>query len=244
MFSLAIGMYVPSMTSNFIPANLSSIVFVSGFAAVILPSYYKHVIIEPWVNFPEEVAKQLRRAVFYSFPGRNHDVHEANKYFRQALVVSQQLGMDPFSPEILGVKYLMHDLYWKANHHELACDVLEVMRMDCQRWMDEYSHKHWTDGNRARVLKVMVQISVKLAELYDCKYMNEPDNAERRLVWAVETALSEKARREKEGVKEGEGDWLTDEEMGGTLEGKSPVHLVHPVQHCATLTHGSPRNAL
>jgi hypothetical protein len=147
------------------------------------------------------------------------DLREANKYYRQALQTATELGMDPFSPEILGVKYMISFLFEKAHHYQLAVDVLELMRVDCQRWIDEYSDRHWTDGNRSRVLKVIVQLNVKLGELYNCKYMNQPEDAERRLVDAVQTALKEQQRRENEGVKEGEGDWMTDEEMGAAMEG-------------------------
>jgi len=149
------------------------------------------------------------------------DIREANKYFRQALQVANEIGMDPFSDEIMGVKYAIAALFEQSGHYSLACDVLEIMRMDCQRWVDEFSDQHWNNGNRSRVKKNMVQINVKLAELYNTKYVNEPDNAEKRLVEAVESALGEKQRRETEGVKQGEGDWMTDEELGATLEGTS-----------------------
>ena len=38
-------------------------------------------------------------------------------------------------------------------------------------------------------------------------------------MWSVTALLKEQKRRQDEGVKEGEGQWLTDEEIGGTLEG-------------------------
>ena len=93
------------------------------------------------------------------------------------------------------------------------------MRSETHRWIDEFSDKHITDGNRSRVKKNMVQINLKLGQLYDCKYVNEPDDAEKRLVEAVERALGEHQRRETEGVKQGEGDWMTNDEIGATLEG-------------------------
>lgn len=127
--------------------------------------------------------------------------------------------MDPFSDEIMGVKYTIAQLFEDAGYYSLAIDVLEIMRNDCQRWVDEFSDKHWTTGNRSRVKKNMVQINLKLGQLYDIRYVNEPENGEKRLVEAVESALKEQQRREKEGVKNGEGPWLTNEEMGGTLEG-------------------------
>ncbi|KAF2830381.1 hypothetical protein CC86DRAFT_452823 [Ophiobolus disseminans] len=199
------------------PFAITAIVVVSGICVLYIPWYYKTVIIKPYHNFPEPVAKKLRKALFYS-RGKFLDIREANKHFRQALALADEMGMDPFSDEIMGVKYTIAALFEQADYYSLAVDVLEIMRSDCQRWVDEFSHKHWNDGNRSRVMKNMVQINLKLGQLYDTKYVNEPDNGEKRLVEAVESALGEKQRRERQGLKTGEGPWLTDSEMGGTLE--------------------------
>ncbi|KAH4014839.1 hypothetical protein HBI04_220000 [Parastagonospora nodorum] len=199
------------------PFAVTVIVVVSAMGFLYVPWYYKNVIIKPYHNFPEPVAKKLRKALFYS-RGKWLDIREANKHFRQALALADEMGMDPFSDEIMGVKYVIAALFEDAGYYSLAVDVLEIMRNDCQRWVDEFSDKHWHNGNRSRVMKNMVQINVKLAQLYDIRYVNEPDNGEKRLVEAVEMALREKQRREKEGLKTGEGPWLTDDEMGGTLE--------------------------
>ena len=197
-----------------IPSSLS---FLSGMCLIYLPWYYKNVIIKPYHNFPEPVAKKLRKALFYS-RGKYLDIREANKFFRQALQTADELGMDPFSDEIMGVKYTIAALFEDAGYYSLATDVLEIMRADTQKWMDDFSHKHWNDGNRSRVLKNLVQINVKLGQLYDIKYVNEPENGGKRLVEAVETALAESQRREKNGLYQGEGDFLTSEELGGALE--------------------------
>ena len=184
---------------------------------IYLPWYYKNVIIKPYHNFPEPVAKKLRKALFYS-RGKWLDIREANKYFRQALQAADEQGMDPFSDEIMGVKYTIAALFEDAGYYSLATDVLEIMRSDTQKWMDEFSHKHWNDGNRSRVLKNLIQINLKLGQLYDIKYVNEPENGGKRLVEAVETALAESQRREKNGLFPGEGEFLTKEELGGALE--------------------------
>jgi hypothetical protein len=200
------------------PANSASITLVSGICAFYIPWYYKNVIIKPYHNFPEPVAKKLRKALFYS-RGKWLDIREANKHFRQALALADEMGMDPFSDEIMGVKYTIAALFEDAGYYSLAIDVLEIMRSDCKRWVDEFSDKHWTTGNRSRVKKNMVQINLKLGQLYDVRYVNEPEDGEKRLVEAVESALREQQRREKDGVKPGEGPWMTNDEMGGTLEG-------------------------
>ena len=74
------------------------------------------MITKPYHRFPDEVAKKLRRAIYYS-RGSGYDIREANKYFRQALAVANDLGMDPFSDEILGVKYAIGYLFEEAGHY-------------------------------------------------------------------------------------------------------------------------------
>jgi tetratricopeptide (TPR) repeat protein len=205
----------------------------AGMCLIYLPWYYKNVIIKPYHNFPEPVAKKLRKALFYS-RGKWLDIREANKYFRQALATADELGMDPFSDEIMGVKYTIAALFEDAGYYSLATDVLEIMRADTQKWMDEFSHKHWNDGNRSRVLKNLVQINLKLGQLYDIKYVNEPENGGKRLVEAVETALAESQRRDKNGLYNGEGDFLTNEELGGALEALGSHYEEYGPRYLAT----------
>jgi hypothetical protein len=75
-------------------------------------------------------------------------------------------------------------------------------------------------AKRTRVLGKSVGISVKLGELYADDHVLQGDSAGEHLVWAVETVLKELQRRQVEGVKEAEGDWMTPEQIGGALEGK------------------------
>lgn len=89
---------------------------------------------------------------------------------------------------------------------------------------------------RRRLLAKAIGTAVKLGELCSDEHVLDPDNAQVHLVWAVESALKEFRRRKTEGVKEGEGDWLSPEEMGGTMESlgrdyerKSQFHLAIPL---------------
>lgn len=79
-------------------------------------------------------------------------------------------------------------------------------------------------GKRTRVLGKSVGISVKLGELYADEHVLQSDAAGERLVWAVETVLKELQRRQTQGVKEGEGEWMSPEQVGGALEGKSTCY--------------------
>lgn len=89
---------------------------------------------------------------------------------------------------------------------------------------------------RRRLLTKAVGSAIKLGELYADEHVLDPDNSQKNLIWAVETALKEFRRRKTDGVKPGEGDWLTPEEMGGAMESlgrdyerKSQFHLAIPL---------------
>ncbi|KAK4191535.1 hypothetical protein QBC35DRAFT_470573 [Podospora australis] len=91
-------------------------------------------------------------------------------------------------------------------------------------------------GKRTRVLSKAVSIAIKLARLYSDEHVLEREVAHERLIWAVETGLRETERRMKEGLKEGEGNWLSLEETGAALESlalsymsKSQYHLAVPL---------------
>lgn len=184
---------------------------------LVLTGYvYNTYSIAPFINFPEPVAVKLRRALFYT----NLDLqpNQAIKYYRQALEVAEQLGMDPFSDEILGVKFQLAYLMEKIKQYQLAIDVLEIIRADCLKWIEQKGSKAENRAQRTRILSKTVSTSVKLGDLYSI--LHEHEAAESRLVWAVETVLKEQWRREIEGVKdEDEGPWMSPEEHGGALEG-------------------------
>ncbi|KAH8820813.1 hypothetical protein F5884DRAFT_765315 [Xylogone sp. PMI_703] len=198
-----------------VSAAFGAILFGAG--TLLYTNYiYHNYIIGAFHKFPEPVAKQLRKALYYT--NISLDPKQAVKYYREALRVADEVGMDPFSDEILGVKIQLAALMEKIQQYQKAIDVLEIVKSDCQKWMDALGDKPGNEGKRTKVLGKMVGISVKLGELYANEYVAQNALAEERLVWAVETVLKEQRRRETEGVKPEEGDWLSPEEIGGSLE--------------------------
>lgn len=179
---------------------------------------YRTYIIGDFAAYPEPVAAKLRRALYYT----NISLHPSNalKYYRQALSLADELGMDPFSDEIMGVKIQLASLFEKCNMYGKAIEVLEIVRSDNLRWMEELGglERNVGSGKRTRVLGKTIGISVRLGEWYAREEVGDREAAEERLVWAVTTLLKEQRRREEEGVREGEGEWMSDEEIGGALE--------------------------
>ena len=188
-----------------------------GAGTLVYSNYiYNSYIIGAFHKFPEPVAKQLRKALYYT--NISLDPRLAVKYYKEALRVAEEIGMDPFSDEILGVKIQLAALMEKIQQYQKSIDVLEIVRRDCLRWIDELGNKPGNEGKRTRVLGKTVGISVKLGELYVNEYIMDKEAAEEKLVWAVTTVLKEQQRREVEGVKPDEGEWLSPEQIGGSLE--------------------------
>lgn len=107
----------------------------------------------------------------------------------------------------------------KIQQYQKAIDVLEIIKSDNLGWIDLLGSKPGNEAKRTRVLAKTIAVSVKLSELYSNDYIMNQELAEERLVWAVETALKEMKRRDELGLKQGdEGEWLSEEEMGATLE--------------------------
>lgn len=191
-----------------------------GGSALLYTNYYYHnYIIGAFHKFPEPVAKQMRKALYYT--NISLEPKNAVKYYREALRVADEIGMDPFSDEIIGVKIQLAALMEKCQQYQKAIDILEIVKADNLKWMEALGNKPGNEGKRTRVLAMTTRVSVKLGDLYANEYVLEKEKAEECLVWAVETVLKEQQRRDTEGIKPGEGDWISAEEQGGALEGMS-----------------------
>ncbi|KAH8585826.1 hypothetical protein B0O99DRAFT_696101 [Bisporella sp. PMI_857] len=181
-----------------------------------ITSWYQNYIIGAFAKFPEPVAKELRKALYYT----NVDIQPGNalKYWQKAIKVTEELGMDRFSDEVMGIKIEFSHSMEKLQQYRAAIQILEYVKMDNLKWMDLLGDQPGKEADRSRILAKTVAVSNKLGELYSSPHVLEKENAEEHLVWAVETALKETQRREKEGVKPDEIKWMTSEEIGGVLE--------------------------
>ncbi|KAI0479735.1 TPR domain-containing protein [Xylaria cf. heliscus] len=232
-----------------------AILLLCGCAAVtvyVVYAYFNYFQSKQFTRFPPEIAKSLRRALYYS--NYAPDPKLALKYYKMALGQCKAAGLDPFSDEVIGVRVQLAAWLEKIGKFENSIEVLEALLQDCKKWV-EVMEKSVQDGlvdksgnligvaapqlsapkdddasgeeevkpenlwaKRTRVLGKSVGISVKLGELCADEHVLQGDAAGEHLVWAVETVLKELQRRQVEGVKEGEGDWMTPEQIGGALE--------------------------
>ncbi|KAI0521835.1 TPR domain-containing protein [Xylaria bambusicola] len=222
----------------------------AGVSVYVVYSYFNYFQSEQFTRFPPDIAKSLRRALYYT--NYSPDPKLALKYYKLALEQCTAAGLDPFSDEVIGVRIQLAAWLEKIGKYQNSIEVLEALLRDCKRWVEKMEKsvqdgfvdkagrlisaaipkaeppKEGDDGaielpenlwaKRTRVLGKSVGISVKLGELYADEHVLQGDAAGEHLIWSVETVLKELQRRQVEGVKEGEGDWMTPEQIGGALE--------------------------
>ena len=228
---------------------------IGAVAGYVIYLYFNYFNAEQFTKFPPPIANSLRRALYYT--NIKPDSNQALKYYKQALEQCTELGLDPFSDEVLGIRIQVSFWLEKIGNQRNAIFVLSQLVDDCLKWNAKFEQA-LADGTapksgvvpvpareddepkdgkgdgeerevelenlwrrRTRLLVKAIQASVKLGELHADEHIMEPEISQARLSWAVETALKELARRTAEGEKEVEGPWMSKEELGGALEGKT-----------------------
>ncbi|EEQ28182.1 hypothetical protein McanMca71_005879 [Microsporum canis] len=85
-------------------------------------------------RFPKEMAIHLRKAVYYTEMDLNPT--SALAYYKQALEAGLQLGLHPFSDEMLGIRLAVASMLEKANLFDASIEVLEKIKNDCETWIE------------------------------------------------------------------------------------------------------------
>jgi len=171
-------------------------------------------------KFPEPVAKELRKAIYYD-KGYGKDPKKAFQYYKEALMVATDLGMNPYSEEFIGMRVRMAEFLEQHRQFEAAITVLEKEKQYCYDFLEKakvQKEMEIPDAQWSRMTGMAVKLGVKLGKLYSDEDVDNPEAAQAALVQVVETLLKERIRREQEGVKEDAREWLNEEEVGASLE--------------------------
>ncbi|KAG0642320.1 hypothetical protein HOY80DRAFT_652128 [Tuber brumale] len=189
--------------------------------------------------YPEPVAKELRKALYYSLP-TSSSPRDAVRHFRLALERCRDLGMDPLSDEVTGIKI---ELAGVLLHHGIVEKGVEVLEGVLDEVVAAAEAEKVDEGVKRKLLRRGVGIAARVGEVYVGK--GRYAEAEEALGWAVETAVRE-ARKfppppppppPKEGGGGGERlpieksprqelhqDWLSNSEMSSLLETLASVY--------------------
>ncbi|OJJ40419.1 hypothetical protein ASPWEDRAFT_33807 [Aspergillus wentii DTO 134E9] len=99
-------------------------------------------------KFPPPVADALRTAVYYTDIDLNP--HKALKAYKDALKIANEMGMHPFSDEVLGIKIAVSKMLEDAGLMKPAIEVLERTKKETQKWIEDGRKKNETVKEEAQ----------------------------------------------------------------------------------------------
>lgn len=185
----------------FLPFAIVSIIAAGAISTYILGRFYARAVdVDDQVQrFPAPVAKELRKALYST--EISPDPKKAMKHFREALRITHELGMHPWSDEVVGIRLRMVDTLIQAGYHEQAARKLEVLIFEGSSWVvatrERYSlalsrEKPISDPNLQEILlpdeetkryemmqtdktvKKIIGMYLLLADLYEDEYLKTP----------------------------------------------------------------------
>ncbi|KAJ6014504.1 hypothetical protein N7540_009095 [Penicillium herquei] len=115
---------------------LAIVSLISAIGAFAYISYEELTRVAPqYHKFPPPVAEALRTAVYYTEIDLNPP--KALQAYKEALRIGVELGMHPFSDEVLGIKLQVALMLEKAGLVKPAIEVLERTKDEALRWIEQ-----------------------------------------------------------------------------------------------------------
>lgn len=113
--------------------------------------YFAYFQDTQFTKFPPDVAKSLRRALYYT--NIKPDPKLAHKYYKRALEQCNDNSLDPFGDDVLGIRIQIAAWLEKIGNFDGAVTVLSGIAKDCLRWV-ETMEKAMTAGTLPKDGKV------------------------------------------------------------------------------------------
>ncbi|SPN97291.1 uncharacterized protein DNG_00805 [Cephalotrichum gorgonifer] len=107
---------------------------VTGVALYTVYLYFFYFYDTQFTRFPPDVAKSLRRALYYT--NIKPDPKLAHKYYMRSLEQCNQNQLDPFSDDVLGIRIQVAAWLEKIGNFDGAITVLNGIAKDCLRWVE------------------------------------------------------------------------------------------------------------
>ncbi|KAH8129655.1 hypothetical protein ACSS6W_006473 [Trichoderma asperelloides] len=157
--------------------NILLLIFTFVFSAVAIRAYINTFYNSQFSRYPEPVANTLRRAIYYT--NYKPDPELALRYYKKAMEQCTEIGLDPFSDEVLGIRIQVAFWLEKINSHKAAIDVLESVLGDCRKWVDvmEQSVKDGKVNDQGRYVGEAQQQVAAANTTSDDKPKEEADEA-------------------------------------------------------------------
>ncbi|OKL64458.1 hypothetical protein UA08_00442 [Talaromyces atroroseus] len=189
----------------FFPFAVVSIIAASAFCTYLLHAVYVQTteVNEKVTRFPDSVAKELRKALY--FTEVNLEPQKALVHYKAALRIADEIGMHPYSDEVMGIKLQIVDMLVKAGFHKRAAQMLSRISTDAIAWINKTRHRlslklegpqktmpdpnlqeilspseedvEYESRQATRTLKKVIGLQLLLGDLHEDEHLKEPGNA-------------------------------------------------------------------
>lgn len=133
---------------------LLPIALISTIGAGLLFAYIAYIEITrvgpQYHKFPPPVAETLRTAVYYTEVDLNPP--KALKAYKEALHIAVEMGLHPFSDEVIGIKLQVAMMLEKAGLVKPAIDVLERTKVEALNWVGDMRKKKTLQSKEAALV--------------------------------------------------------------------------------------------
>lgn len=127
------------------------------------------------------------------------------------------MGVSSASAEMIDIKWIMAGMLCKFDQYHAAIMVLKSVDHDCYMWNAKIN-RDAKNLHRTRLLRARIAACCKIGEYAAHELVNDMEMAEEYFISATQLSLAEMDRREREGVGENEGEFITQEAVANTLE--------------------------
>lgn len=132
---------------------------VGGITVFAYVSYVEITRVQPqYHKFPPPVAEQLRTAVYYTEIDLNPP--KALKAYKEALRIAVDMGMHPFSDEVLGIKLQVAMMLEKSGLVKPAVEVLERTKAEVLKWIEDGRKAESAPADKSKVGQVPVKANI------------------------------------------------------------------------------------
>ncbi|KAM0493076.1 hypothetical protein ACHAPB_008602 [Verticillium nonalfalfae] len=114
-------------------AALAILAGLLGISAYIIKVCIEYFYARQFTKYPAPIAKSLRRALYYT--NMSPDPQLAKKWYKKALEQCDELGLDPYSDDVLGIRIQTAAWLEKIGNYQGAITVLESIMKDCTKWV-------------------------------------------------------------------------------------------------------------
>ncbi|KEF54354.1 uncharacterized protein A1O9_09520 [Exophiala aquamarina CBS 119918] len=149
--------------------------------------------------YPLPVEQRLRLALHYTHI--SPDPETASGYFVDAIKKAEELGMDPYSKEFVGIRIRFSEMLETFGHMRAAIEILNDVTMEFEQRLAELDEGRSPAGEvvtdelrtdlRQQLVKTVVQAKVKLSSMWESEYMQDSNMAKQTLSDAVGLIVKE-----------------------------------------------------